>query len=163
VAAARRLLESARLVTLTGPGGVGKTQLGSRVARQVRRAFADGVWLVELAALQDSALLTQAVADALGLRDQSARSPLAVVEDHLWDKQLLLVLDNCEHLLEACGTVAAKLLGAVPGLRVLATSRQLLRVEGEHVLPVGPLSVPDPERLPPERNVHGAGVRGGCR
>jgi non-specific serine/threonine protein kinase len=86
-----------------------------------------------------------------------------VVEDHLWDKQLLLVLDNCEHLLEACGTVAAKLLGAVPGLRVLATSRQLLRVEGEHVLPVDPLSVPDPVRLPPERNVHGAGVRGGCR
>ncbi|MBP2329055.1 non-specific serine/threonine protein kinase [Kibdelosporangium banguiense] len=150
----RRSLESARLLTLTGPGGVGKTQLGLRVARQVRRAFADGVWLVELAALQDPGLLAQSVADALGLRDQSVRSPLAVVADYLRDKELLLVLDNCEHLLEACGLVVAKLLGAAGGLRVLATSRQVLRLEGEHVVPVGPLSVPDPDRLPSQGNVH---------
>ncbi|MFC0109257.1 ATP-binding protein [Kibdelosporangium aridum] len=98
--------------------------------------------------------MTQAVADALGLRAQSARPPLAVVADYLRDKQVLLVLDNCEHLLESCGPVVAKLLGAAGGLRVLVTSRQVLRVEGEHILPVGPLSVPDPERLPLELNVH---------
>lgn len=155
MAAAKRLLSSARLLTLTGPGGVGKTQLALQVGRVVRRAFADGVWLVELAALRDPALLAQAVAEALGLRDQSGRSPLAVLVEHFQDKQVLLVLDNCEHLLDACGPVVAKLLGAAGRLRVLATSRQVLRVEGEHILPVDPLPVPDPERLSSQGDVHG--------
>ena len=147
VAAARKSLASARLLTLTGPGGVGKTQLALRTARQVRRAFADGVWLVELAAVRDPELLVHAVADALGLRDHSVRAPLAAVVEHLEDKQLLLVVDNCEHLLDACAVVVAKLLSAAGRLRVLATSRQSLRVEGEHILRVDPLPAPDPERL----------------
>jgi predicted ATPase len=90
VVEAKRLLSAARLVTLTGVGGVGKTRLVVRVADQARRAFVDGVWLVELAALQDSALLARTVADALGIRNHSARSPLAALAASLSDKQLLL-------------------------------------------------------------------------
>ena len=145
MAAARKSLSLARLLTLTGPGGVGKTQLALRTARQVRRAFADGVWLVDLAALQDPDLLVHAVADALGSRDHSGRAPLAAVMNHLEDKQMLLVVDNCEHLLDACAIVIAKLLSAAGRLRVLATSRESLRVDGEHILQVGPLPAPNPE------------------
>jgi predicted ATPase/DNA-binding CsgD family transcriptional regulator len=148
ISEAKRVLSTARLVTLTGVGGVGKTRLALRVAAGVRRAFADGVWLVELAALQDRALLEQTVADALGLRDRSTRPVLRVVMNHLADKQLLLVLDNCEHVVDRCAGVVADLLAAAPGLRVLATSRHALRAPGEHILAVPPLPVTDPE-LPP--------------
>ncbi|GAA3434905.1 LuxR family transcriptional regulator [Kutzneria kofuensis] len=148
VAEAKRLLTASRLLTLTGVGGVGKTRLALRVAARVRRAFTDGVWLVELAALQDRTLLEQTVADTVGLRDQSARSPREVVVDYLRDKQLLLVLDNCEHLVDRCGGLAADLLAVAPGLRILATSRHALSTLGEHVLAVPPLPLPD---LAPER------------
>ncbi|WP_185845697.1 LuxR C-terminal-related transcriptional regulator [Kibdelosporangium aridum] len=139
----RRLLSAARLVTLTGVGGVGKTRLAVRVAEQVRRAFVDGVWFVELAALQDSALLASTVADALGICDHSARLPLAALAESLSGKQLLLVLDNCEHVLEGCAELVAASLAAAPGVRVLATSRHALRCEGEHIFPVSPLPLPD--------------------
>jgi predicted ATPase/DNA-binding CsgD family transcriptional regulator len=150
VSEAKRLLSSTRLLTLTGVGGVGKTRLALRVAAGVRRAFTDGVWLVELAALQDRTLLEQTVADAVGLRDQSARSPREVVVGHLRDKQALLVLDNCEHLVDRCAGLAGDLLPAAPGLRILATSRHALRIAGEHIFSVPPLPLPDPER-PPQR------------
>jgi predicted ATPase/DNA-binding CsgD family transcriptional regulator len=143
VVEAKRLLSAARLVTLTGVGGVGKTRLVVRVADQVRRAFVDGVWLVELAALQDSALLARTVADALGIRNHSARSPLAALAASLSDKQLLLVLDNCEHVLDGCADLVLTLLAAAPGLKVLATSRHALRSEGEHIFPVSPFPLPD--------------------
>ncbi len=133
---------------MTGVGGVGKTRLALRVAAGVRRAFADGVWLVELAALQDHALLEQTVADALGLRDRSTRPAHSVVMNHLADKQLLLVLDNCEHVVDRCAGVVADLLTAAPGLRILATSRHALGTPGEHLVAVPPLPVTDPERLP---------------
>ncbi|MEO6082301.1 MAG: NB-ARC domain-containing protein [Umezawaea sp.] len=120
---AKRLLAAGRLLTLTGMGGVGKTRLALRVAEGVRRAFVDGVWLVELAALLDGTLLEQTVADTVGLRDQSARSPLEAVVGYLRDKRLLLVLDNCEHLIDRCAALVAALLPAAPGLRILATSR----------------------------------------
>jgi predicted ATPase/DNA-binding CsgD family transcriptional regulator len=145
----KRMLSAARLVTLTGVGGVGKTRLALRVAAEVRRAFADGVWLVELAALRDRALLEQTVADAMGLRDRSVRPARSVVMNHVADKQLLLVLDNCEHLVDRCAGVVADLLAAAPGLRILATSRHALGVPGEHIVAVPPLAVTDPERLPP--------------
>ncbi|GAA3432648.1 ATP-binding protein [Kutzneria kofuensis] len=150
VSEAKRLLSSTRLLTLTGVGGVGKTRLALRVAAGVRRAFTDGVWLVELAALQDRALLEQTVADAVGLRDQSARSPREIVVGHLRDKQALLVLDNCEHLVDRCAGLAADLLPAAPGVRILATSRHALSTPGEHIFSVPPLPLPDPER-PPQR------------
>ncbi len=145
---ARRLLSRTRLLTLTGVGGVGKTRLALRVAEKLRRTFPDGVWQVELASLQDPGLLAQTVAAALGLRDQSARSPAATLAEYLADKRLLLVLDNCDHLLDACAELVDPLLRAAPGLRVLVTSRQALGVNGEHVLAVFPLSVPDPDAGP---------------
>ncbi|MBC9824015.1 LuxR C-terminal-related transcriptional regulator [Terrabacter sp. MAHUQ-38] len=137
----RQLLSGSRLVTLTGVGGVGKTRLALRTAATVRRAFPDGVWFIELAALNDPQLLPHTVASALDLHHLS-QAPLADLAEHLQDKQLLVVLDNCEHLTDACAVVVGKLLAAAPGLHVLATSRHVLGVEGEQVLAVPPLSMP---------------------
>jgi predicted ATPase/DNA-binding CsgD family transcriptional regulator len=139
---ARRLLGSSRMLTLTGVGGVGKTRLALRMAAEVRRSFPDGVWFVELAALNDAQLLPHTVAAALGLRQVSA-DPAADLAAHLEGQQLLVVLDNCEHLTGACAVLVSKLLAAAPGLRVLAASRHVLGVEGEQILSVPPLSVPD--------------------
>jgi len=160
VAETRRLLAASRLLTLTGVGGVGKTRLALRVAAGVRRAFVDGVWLVELAALQDCALVEQTVADTVGVRDQSARSPLEALVGYLRDRQLLLVLDNCEHLTDRCASLAAALLPAAPGLRILATSRHALSTPGEHILAVLPLPVPGPQRpLHPRELLHNEAIR----
>ncbi len=124
VTQAVRLLRRTRLVTLTGVAGVGKTRLALRVATQTRAAFPDGVWLVELAALTDATLLAPTVADALGIHNQQGRrSTTQMLADYLADKQLLLVLDNCEHLVDACAVLAGDLLTAAAGLRILATSR----------------------------------------
>ncbi len=136
---AKRLLSTARLVTLTGAGGVGKTRLALRVAADVRRAFPDGVWLVELADVGDPHLVPNTVATAFGLRGTSDQA--AGLAEYLEDKQLLLVLDNCEHVADECATLVAKLLAVSGGLRVLATSRHTLHVEGEHLLHVEPLPV----------------------
>jgi non-specific serine/threonine protein kinase len=152
VSAIRQLASVARLVTLTGIGGVGKTRLAFRVASEVRRAFPDGVCLVELASLKDPALLPHAVMDALAIRGQSAREPVGVVCDYLRARRMLLVLDNCEHMVEAVADLADRVLRAAPDVRILATSRQALRIAGEYVYPVSPLPAPNPEdRLPPGR------------
>ncbi|WP_326836093.1 LuxR C-terminal-related transcriptional regulator [Amycolatopsis rhabdoformis] len=137
----RRLLAAGRLVTLIGAGGVGKTRLAARVAGEVAHTFPDDVWLIELGDLHDPALLGQAVGTALGIRDIGEESRGRLVE-HLRDKSLLLVLDNCEHLAEACARLATELLAAAPDLRILATSRHVLNVKGERVYPVAPLAVP---------------------
>jgi len=147
VAEVRRLLSMSRLVTLTGVGGVGKTRLALRAASEFRRAF-DGIWLVDLAGLTDPSLVAQTVAATVGLRDQSARAPLSVLSDFLAPKRALLVLDNCEHLLDACAVLADALLRAAPELRILATSRQSLRIDGEFTLAVTPLSTPERDRPP---------------
>lgn len=135
-------LQSSRLVTLTGVGGTGKTRLAVHVARKLHRAFTDGVWLVELADLRDPVLLGETVASALGLTDVSNRDPQMMLADYLADKQLLLVLDNCEHLVIACARLVAVLLAEAPGLRVLATSRAPLDIVGERMWPIEPLSLP---------------------
>jgi hypothetical protein len=140
----KRLLSVSRLVTLTCVGGVGKTRLALRIAADSRRAFPDGVYLVELAELKDPALLAHTVAERLGLRDQSARWAVTTLSEHLADKHLLLVLDNCEHLVDACPELTDTLLRSCPLLRVLATSRQLQGIFGEATLTVPPLSVPEP-------------------
>jgi predicted ATPase/DNA-binding CsgD family transcriptional regulator len=141
---ARSLLSSSRLLTLTGVGGVGKTRLALRLAGDVGRLFPDGVWLVDLASLRDEELLVSTVAAALGLTDTADRSPLAQLSSYVADKRLLLVLDNCEHLVQGCAMLAGKLLGAAPDLRILTTSREALAIEGEQLYTVPPLSVPDP-------------------
>ncbi|MFC5640225.1 ATP-binding protein [Kitasatospora cinereorecta] len=134
------LLEESRLVTVTGPGGVGKSRLALRVAAAAAAGHADGAWLAEVGAVQDPLLLGHAVLEALRLTDHTARPPLDVLVEQLADRRLLLVLDGCEHLVEACAELVDVLLRAVPGLTVLATSRQSLRVPGEHLVPLAPLS-----------------------
>ena len=150
----RRLLSESRLVTLTGVGGAGKTRLSLRVAADLRRAFPDGVWFVELAALDDHALLPQTIASTLGLRDRTARWPVSALAEYLSDKHMLLLLDNCEHLRTACAVLTETVLRAAPALRVLATSRQALGLTGEHIFQVPTLSVPDPGRHPPTAALH---------
>ncbi len=137
------VLARARLVTLTGPGGVGKTRTAVRAARELRGAYPDGVRLVELSALHDPELLANAVAAALDLPEQTARPALEVIADHLEDRELLLLLDTCEHLVDACAMLCDELLRSAPRLRIVATSRQPLDVPGEHVLAIGPLSMPE--------------------
>ncbi|MFK0281209.1 ATP-binding protein [Streptomyces sp. NPDC090499] len=144
-AAGRELLAKARLVTFTGPGGVGKTRLAAHVAARVERAFPDGVRYVALAGLHDPALVPLAAADALGLHDHSDRPPLDALVERLRDRRLLLVVDNCEHLLAACAGLAAALLRGTTGVRILATSRHRLGLTEEHLMEVRPLPVPDPD------------------
>ncbi|WP_433463522.1 ATP-binding protein [Spirillospora sp. CA-128828] len=144
----RRLVSVSRLVTLTGVGGVGKTRLALEVAARSRGAFPDGVWVVDLATVEDGAEVAQAVADTIGIADQSARPPADKIAGHLLHRQVLIVLDNCEHLLDECAALADLVLRAAPDVRVLATSRRALATADEHLFTVPPLSVPDPERLP---------------
>ncbi len=139
---ATELLEQARLVTLTGPGGVGKTRLALRIARDRTPRFPAGVALVELGELSDPRLVTGAVAGALGLPDRLAEWAVDDVVAHVGAARVLLVLDNCEHLVSACADLVDRLLRATPNLTVLVTSRQALGVPGEHLLPVPALSMP---------------------
>jgi predicted ATPase len=138
--------EDTRLVTLTGPGGVGKTRLSLHVAAQLGNAFPDGVFAIDLAPITDRDGVCQAIRRALGALDEPGM-PLSSVIAFLGRKQLLLLLDNFEHLLAAAPLVTDLLRGC-PQLKVLATSRASLRVSGEQEFPVPPLAVPDPNRLP---------------
>ncbi|MEV5834462.1 protein kinase [Nocardia sp. NPDC052112] len=151
VADVKNLLAGSRLVTLTGMGGVGKTRLALRVAHKVKADFADGVWLVELADLRDATLVVDVVAAALGLRNRSARPMLEVMAETLAPHNLLLVLDNCEQVIDAAATLTESLLRTCPQLRILTTSREALGVGGESVFAVPPLGIPDPTDKPTPR------------
>ncbi len=153
IAEAKRLLPGTRLLTLTGVGGVGKTRLALQIAAQVLDEFKDGVWLVELAPLSDPTLVPQTIASALGAREQPGRSIIATLIDFLQPKQLLLALDNAEHLIEACAQLADTALRACPNLRILATSREGLAIAGESTWRVPSLSLPDLQRLAPAEHL----------
>jgi non-specific serine/threonine protein kinase len=139
------LLGIARLVTVTGPGGVGKTRVALRAAARSRGQFADGVCLAELGGLHDPDLLPHTVATCLGLPGQEAGSQTDAIVDYLRGRQLLLILDPCEHLIGACAALAEPVLRYAPQVTILATSRQPMNVPGEHCCPVPPLPVPGPE------------------
>jgi predicted ATPase/class 3 adenylate cyclase len=136
-----------RLITLTGPGGVGKTRLAVQVAAELLDAFADGVWLVDLAPLSDPDLVISTIMQILGLKEIGTQPPLEQLQGYLRDKQQLLVFDNFEQVVDAAPHIAA-LLGAAPQLKVLITSRMVLRLRGEREFAVPPLALPDLKQLP---------------
>jgi predicted ATPase/DNA-binding CsgD family transcriptional regulator len=146
LAAIAGAVERHRLVTLRGTAGVGKTRLALRAAADIRDTFADGCWFVGLSALRTPGLLPRTIAAALGLPDEAASDTAATLAACLAERELLLILDTCEHLLEECAAVGQVLLGAVPGLRILTTSREPLGVPDEHALLVSPLELPGDSR-----------------
>jgi predicted ATPase/DNA-binding CsgD family transcriptional regulator len=139
------LLTESRLLTLTGVGGVGKTRLALQTAGKVLPRFPYGVWFVDLAPLTDASLIPSVTALSIGLSEDPSRPLLDRISDYLRDRAVLLVLDNCEHLIGVCATLAEHLLRACPTLRILATSREALNIPGEAVWPVPPLSLPEPD------------------
>jgi predicted ATPase/class 3 adenylate cyclase len=146
----KALFPSTSLLTLTGTGGCGKTRLALQMAADLAEDYPDGVWLVELAALSDGRLVAQQAASVLGLREPPGRSLTQTLTDHLKSRTLLLLLDNCEHLLADCALLAETLLRSCPHLKLLATSREALNIPGEQTWRVPSLLPPDPSRLPSE-------------
>jgi len=143
IAEARRMLSMTRLLTLTGAGGSGKTRLAVEAAGGLAGAYPDGVWMAELAPLSEPGLVPQAVARALGISEQPGRPLEGTLVEAMRSKELLLVMDNCEHLIQASASLAEELLSSCPRLRILATSREPLGIGGEAVRQVGPLSLPE--------------------
>jgi predicted ATPase len=148
VAEGNRLLQNTRLLTLTGPGGIGKTRLSLQMAAETFQNFPAGVYFVPLSAVVDPELVASAIAQVLGIPVAGARTPLEGVIEHLHDKTILLVLDNFEQLLPAAAPIASKILQAGPGVKLLVSSRAVLHVYGEQELAVQPLGLPDPKALP---------------
>ncbi|MDQ5824749.1 MAG: tetratricopeptide repeat protein [Chloroflexota bacterium] len=144
-----RLLSQTRLLTVSGVGGSGKTRLALQVASSQLDTFADGVYLVELDGLADPSLLPQLVAASLGVQEQPDRFLVTTLVEHLRERRLLLILDNCEHLVQACASLVHTVLRATTNLRILATSRQALDVTGELTWRIPGLSLPEPGELPP--------------
>ena len=142
LAEAKRLLDGARLLTLLGMGGLGKTRLSLQIGADVLEKYSDGVWFVDLAPIRDPALVPNAVAHVLAIREEPGRPIVQTLCAHLREHKLLVILDNCEHLVNACASLASALIQAVPNLRLLATSREPLRIPGEQTYAVLPLAVP---------------------
>ncbi len=149
LADAKRLLQNTRLLTLIGPGGTGKTRLSIQVAGEMLDQYPDGAWFVELAPILDPLLVPRATAIAIGLRDEPHRPAIDMLCDYLREKKLLIVLDNCEHLVDACAQMADHILRMAPDARILATSREALGIGGEVTYRVPSLALPDPLQLPP--------------
>ena len=144
----KRDLELHRLVTLTGSGGTGKTRLSLQVAAELLEEFDHGVWFVELAPLSDPDLIPRTILSTIGIIEQRGKTSLEVLQEYLQDKRILILLDNCEHLIEASASLVNTLLSAAPGLKILASSRESLGVRGEASYPVPSLALPDIKHLP---------------
>jgi predicted ATPase/class 3 adenylate cyclase len=155
VATALRLLETTRLLTLTGPGGTGKTRLVLHLAADLLDRYPDGAWLIELASVTDPAGVGPTVAAAVHIGERSSRSVIETLTSALRTRELLLILDNCEHLIAACADLADALLRSCPQVVILATSREGLNVPGETLMPVPSLRVPEGNRLPPLDELRG--------
>jgi predicted ATPase/class 3 adenylate cyclase len=140
------LLGKTRLLTLVGAGGIGKTRLSLQAAADAMDDFPDGVWFVELAPLTDAQRVPQAVASVLGVKEEAGRPVIEALLKHLQNRQLLLVLDNCEHLVQACAELVSQVVQAAPKLKVLASSREHLRTAGEQIYAVPALSLPEADR-----------------
>jgi predicted ATPase/class 3 adenylate cyclase len=147
IAEVKRLLTATRLLTLTGAGGCGKTRLALQVAADLLEGEDDGAWFVDLAPLTDPALLAQTVASVLGIREEPGRPLAQTVVDALLPRKLLLILDNCEHVLEASAALAGTIMRRCPGVQILATSRERLNLPGETAYRIPSLSAPDPSTL----------------
>ncbi len=141
----KRLLPTTRLLTLVGTGGIGKTRLAQQLAAEVMDAYRDGVWFVDLAPIIDPMRVPSAVAQVLGVREMQGKLLPETLRDQVKNQQLLLVLDNCEHLLDGCAQLADAVLEGTSAPTIIATSREALRVAGEQIYPVPPLSLPDPQ------------------
>jgi predicted ATPase/class 3 adenylate cyclase/DNA-binding CsgD family transcriptional regulator len=144
----RRLLQNTRLLTLIGPGGTGKTRLSIQAASEMLDQYPDGVWFVELAPILDPILVPRTTAIAIGLRDEPQRPVIDMLCDYLARKKMLLILDNCEHLVDACAKMADRILHAAPDTRILASSREALSISGEVTYRVPSLELPDVNHLP---------------
>jgi predicted ATPase len=153
------LLKTARLLTLTGPGGTGKTRLSLQIGEKLLPTFTDGVWIAELASLTDPSLIPQTLAATFGLRELPNMPLSNVVTDYLRGKRLLLILDNCEHLIQACAKFADQLLRACPQLTIMASSREALGIAGETIYQVPSLSLPDPTHVKRELLMDSESVR----
>ena len=143
LAEATELLKGTRLLTLLGMGGLGKTRLSLQIAADMMDAYPDGVWFVDLAPIRDVSLVPSVTAQVLGVQEEPGRPLTQTLCAHLKPRRLFLILDNCEHLVSPCATLANALLRAAPDVRIIATSREALRVPGEQTYPVFPLAVPD--------------------
>jgi len=155
LASAIERLHATRLLTLTGPGGSGKTRLALHLAADLLELYADGVWLVELAPVTDPASVGPAIAAAAHISDRPGRPILDTISESLRTRQVLLVLDNCEHLIAACADLADALLRSCPRLTIVATSREGLNVPGEALMPVPSLRMPHGDKLPPLDELRG--------
>jgi predicted ATPase/class 3 adenylate cyclase len=144
LAEVKNLLRETRLLTLVGAGGLGKTRLSLQAAADALDMFPDGVWFVELASLTDGQFVAQAVASVLGVKEEAGRPVAEALAKYATERHLLIILDNCEHLVRACADLANNVLRSGPGARILASSRERLRVAGETAYPVSPMAVPDP-------------------
>jgi predicted ATPase/class 3 adenylate cyclase len=149
IAEAKRLLAETHLLTVTGPGGSGKTRLSLEIAASLLDEYPDGVWLVELAPQADPALVPQVLATTLGIREEAGRPILTTLVDHLRLKRVLLLFDNCEHLVDACARLVEALLRGCLEVKILSTSREALGLTGEVTFRVPPMSLPDSLHLPP--------------